>query len=250
MLSASKIIRLGRAWAGRPFRNRLRTWRDLGLDIYYRENLDGAGRLFAPHFVNFVRERHPGGVGTIFEWCAGPGFIGFSLFAAGLCKHLTVTDINPRAIDCVRRSVKANDLSGRVSSYVSDTPASLPEDERFDIVVANPPFYCNLNPAHPLYGQFKDDLRPNDPGWRAHEQFYATIGGHLNPGAVLYIMEVEPEMSVYITPGYSEPWDIRPRPPIDDFKRLIAEGGLIYEETVPFIKKGDYTGHLVISRSP
>jgi SAM-dependent methyltransferase len=226
MLTVGKLLGLGHAWAGRPFRNRLRIWRDLGLDIYYRHDLDGAGRLFAPHFVDFVRARHPHGAGTIFEWCCGPGFIGFSLLAAGLCECLTLADINPRAIDCVRRSVKANGLGSRVRGYVSDNSDSLPDDERFDVVVANPPFYCNLNPLHPLYGQFKDDLRPNDPGWLAHERFYATIGRHLNPGATLYIMEVEPETSVYFTPGYSEPWDIRPRPPIDDFKKMITQGRL------------------------
>ena len=86
--------------------------------------------------------------------------------------------------------------------------------------------------------------------WRVHEDFYANVGNYLNPGAVLYIMEIAPDQQTYTTPGFSEPLDLRPRPPIEDFRRMIAAGGLVYEETAPFIRIGDYSGDLVISSMP
>ena len=145
--------------------------------------------------------------------------------------------------------MRLNGLEGAVRYYVSENLRHVPAHERFDAVVANPPFYCCLNPQHPLYEQFKDDLRPNDPDWKAHDDFYRTIGAHLNPAATLYIMEVEPEQTVYITPGYSEAWDVRPRPPIEDFRRMIDAGGLTYVRTADFIKQDGYSGQLVISRA-
>jgi hypothetical protein len=130
---------------------------------------------------------------------------------------------------------------------VSDNLEKIPSGERFDAVVANPPFYCALNVHHPLYPQVRGDLRTSDPGWKTHEDFYRSVGAHLNADATLFIMEVEPSKAVYFTPGFSEPWDIRPRPPIDDFQRMIAAGGLRHIRTEPFIEEGEYSGHLVIS---
>ncbi len=204
--------------------------------------------MFAPYFVEFLRREIPNGVDTLFEWCSGPAFIGFNLLQAGICRQLVLADINPRAIECVRETVRINRLEERVRTYVSENLRSVPAHERFDAVVANPPFYCSLNPEHPLYDEFKDDMRPNDPGWRAHDDFYDTIAEHLNPAAALYIMEVEPEQTVYFTPGFPQPWDVRPRPPIDDFRRMIAAGGLTYERTADFIDQDGYRGQLVISR--
>jgi len=68
----------------------------------------------------------------------------------------------------VQRTITENHLEKQVSVYTSDNFAAIPKTEKFDLVVANPPNYCNLNPAHPLYERFKDDLRPNDRGWKIH----------------------------------------------------------------------------------
>lgn len=244
------IVPTLRRWAARPFANRLRVWSDGGLEVYFRKNLDGAGRLFSPTFLNFVKSRHREPIPKVFEWCSGPGFIGFSLLAAGACRKLCLADVNPRAVECIARTVRANRLQDRVTYYVSDSFDSIPANEVFDVVVANPPFYSSLNPGHPLYKLLEHDLRPYDRDWRAHEKFYSSVAAHLNPGAMLYIMEVAPDQAVYRTPGYSEPLDIRPRPPIDDFRRMIHGGGLAYVDTVPFMSLGEYTGDLVVSTLP
>ena len=34
----------------------------------------------------------------LFEWCAGPGFIGFALLADGLTGTLVLADVNPLAM--------------------------------------------------------------------------------------------------------------------------------------------------------
>src|SRR5260370_13118964 len=146
--------------------NRALNWRYAGVDVSYRAGLDGGGTFLAQYFVRAVRrhyERLP--VKSAFEWCSGPGFIGFSLLADGICEHLCLADINPGALDCVRRTVSRNRLQDRVSYYLSDNFKAIPDDEQFDLIVGNPPSYYSLNSSHPYYHGFQDDLRPNDARW-------------------------------------------------------------------------------------
>ena len=62
--------------------------------------------------------------------------------------------------------------------YVSDGLGSIPEHERWNLVVGNPPHSGS------------DEVRPEikrptaiyqDAGWRIHEDFYASVGAHLAP---------------------------------------------------------------------
>jgi len=69
--------------------------------VCYTDDLDGGGRGFGQCFIPLVQELF-GKVGRIFEFCGGPGFIGFSLMVNGLCESLCLTDVNPLAIDAVK----------------------------------------------------------------------------------------------------------------------------------------------------
>jgi predicted RNA methylase len=207
-------------------------WRYRNLDVLYHPDLDGDGRNQAPSFVEYIRDRY--GRGTrfrrAFEWCAGPGFIGFSLLAEGLVDHLCLADINPEAMEFAKRTVAENRLGDRVSIYISDNLKSVPQSEEFDLVIANPPTFCSINSAHPDYYLLGNDLRANDPDWRIHEDFYAVIGRYLVPGAQVLVQEVEPfETSVSVPSGSLTPWDRRPEPPIKRFTDMIARGGLSFQ---------------------
>jgi SAM-dependent methyltransferase len=224
-------------------------WRYRGLEVCYRPELDGCGRGMAPAFVEFIKRHYPRQrFARLFEWCAGPGFIGFALLRERICNHLCLADINPEAIDCIAETVRRNGLRSQVSFYLSDNCRGIPRHEVFDMVVANPPNYCHLNPRHPLYDAYKDDLRPNDPGWRIHRAFYAQIRRHLAPGGVLLISEIEPRRArVHVAPG--EPaWDLRPRPPLADFQAMIAAGGLTFVRAAPFAVGDGARVDLLVSR--
>lgn len=206
--------------------NRMRVWQRGTLGVSYRHSLEGGGMVCAEPFAQFIRAHCDRRFEHAFEWCAGPGFIGFTLLAEGLCDRLCLADINPAAIDCVRQTIARNRLAGRASCYVSDNFASIPASARFDLVVGNPPSYCGLNPAHPSYAHYQGDLRVNDPGWRLRRDFYRNVGRHMNPGAWLFVMEVAVNAAEVRTPGFLEPYDVRPRPPLIDFREMIAELGL------------------------
>lgn len=214
-------------------------WRYHDLDVFYRDRLDGYGTALAAPIVSFIRGRYPGKkFGKVFEWCSGPGFIGFSLLRAGICERLCLADINHEAIECVTQTVRQNRLEDHVSYYLSDNLDDIPRAEVFDLVVSNPPNFYAINPECPGYDDLKNDLRPNDPGWRIHRRFYSQIAQHLTVGGLTLISEVEPGLTrVHMATG--EPaWDIRPAPPIIEFKAMIKDGGLTYIQTAPYLYDG------------
>jgi hypothetical protein len=142
-----------------------------------------------------------GRVGRLFELCAGPGYIGFSLLAHGLCEHLVLGDVNPRAIEAQNETVRLNGLEDKVTTYQSDGLEGIPADERWDLVVVNPPHFDELSGRD-------GSLVLCDPEWRMHRNVYRDVGEFLNPGGSVLMLES--------TEG-STP---------EDFKPMIAEGGL------------------------
>lgn len=62
-----------------------------------------------------------GGSARCSNGCAGPGFIGFSVLAEGMCDVLWLTDVDPQAIECVTRTIETNRLQNRVRTLSAIT---------------------------------------------------------------------------------------------------------------------------------
>lgn len=180
------------------------------IQVFWLPDLNGGGRTFGQQVVELVRDRFEPAQHA-FEWCAGPGFIGFSLLAGDLCRNLTLADINPAAVEMARRTVGHNDLGGRVRVHLSDCLDEIPGDERWDLVVGNPP-HCPGERAVPEIG--KPEIIYLDPGWKVHRKFYRSLRGRLRPGANVLIQE---------NSDYSSP---------DDFREMVDEGGLAWVDVI------------------
>ncbi|PWT98996.1 MAG: methyltransferase [Bacteroidetes bacterium] len=76
------------------------------------------------------------------ELGAGTGLI--SIVATKLGANVTATDINPEAIQCLRKNRECNNVNFTVIR--SDLFASVPPQE-FDVIAINPPYY-KRNPAN------------------------------------------------------------------------------------------------------
>jgi hypothetical protein len=166
------------------------------IDVYWTPALDGGGLGLGRQFVPLVRNLF-GKVGRLFEFCSGPGFIGFSLLAEGLCDHLCLGDINPEALEAAKRTVRENKLEDRVTLYRSDGLADIPETEKWDLVVANPPHF----PRPAGRGVITDD-----PGWKLHRLFYENIAIHLLDGGNIifqenYLSSSESDFLPFFEPG-------------------------------------------------
>jgi methylase of polypeptide subunit release factors len=167
----------------KPALRRMRPYREAayaGVRVSYKQHLDGGGSTFGQDFVPLLRHRGMPKVARAFEWCAGPGFIGFSLLAQGLCETLCLADVNPEAVAACRRSVARNRLEAKVAVYLSDNLADIPPAEQWDLVVSNPPHFIDSGIGH---------LRYHDPDWRVHRGFFGTVARHLKPGGVVVLQE-------------------------------------------------------------
>lgn len=221
-----------------------KTWIFGEIEVHYTDALDGDGSSMAQLFVDYIKANygHRLPFECAFEWCAGPGFIGFALLSAKICKRLVLSDINAKAVEAVNSTVYHNGLDELVAVYHGDNLAAIATHEKFDLVVGNPPNYFCINPAHPAYGALSKDLRPSDPHWDIHRGFYNAIPAFLHEDAVLCIEEVDPYATKCFLPNGDpkeplwgpEPFDIRPRPPIEDFVGMISNAGLEYIKTERF----------------
>jgi hypothetical protein len=149
------------------------------IDVSYLHELDGGGMTFGRQYVKLVRDR-VGPVDHLFEYCAGPGFIGFSLLASGLCKRLTLADLNPAAVAACRDTIRRNGLDSVVKVHLSDCLDSIPESERWDLVVSNPPHWPGT------LDDYRDKIRLIDPDFIVHRKFYRDIPRFLaGQGAII-----------------------------------------------------------------
>lgn len=190
---------------------------------HYKDNpLDASGSFLKRPIADYLWKYRV--AGTVFEWCSGIGEIGFELLKEGACDKLVLADICPESIEVARQIAKRDEFLDDTEFYVSDNFKDIPP-QKFDLVVGNPPTYCNIQRNHPAGGQFAGDRRAHDPDWSVHREFYRNVGKYLAPGGKVIVHEIEPfKKRVFIDSEI--PYDIRPMPPILAFDQMIQGGEL------------------------
>lgn len=185
------------------------------IDVCWLPELDGGGMGFGQDFVPIVSGMF-GHVDRVCELCAGPGFIGFSLLAHGLCNSLVLVDINPSAVAAAQETIRRNGLEDRVTLYLSDGLKDVSPEERFDLVVSNPPHF--VSPVGSSPSLLSDDL-----DWNLHREFYADVARFLTPGgSVLFQENSEGALP-------------------EDFLPMIEAGGLETIQTLWYTPNGNAT---------
>ena len=203
---------------------------------------DGGGPLFVPLFYNLLKDTK---IDTLFEWCCGNAWIGIYLLEHGICNKLVLADIDKKSIDNAYNTLKNKGLLNKAKLYLSKNLDHIDKDERFDVVVANPPNYCNIRGDHSL-GHAKDDLGTTDHNWQLHEDFYNKIGAFLNKDAKMYISEAEPESSkIYLVDKFT-PYDDRIIRPLLVFKKMIKDNGFKLNRVIKKDIRQDFdTKHMI-----
>jgi release factor glutamine methyltransferase len=136
------------------------------------------------------------GPARVLELCAGAGHIGLlALEMAGTVAdqhHLTTVDVNPVACEYARRNAEAAGMGSRVDVREGRIDDVLAPDERFDLVIADPPWV-----ARGETGLFPEDpLIAIDGGSDGLDVVWSCLragGQHLVPGGsvVLQLGSVE-----------------------------------------------------------
>ena len=157
-----------------------------GLVLFDHPSLHMGGLIFGQDFSRVLHELGFHRCERLFEFCAGPGYIGYELFAHGFCEKLTLSDINPLGALAARKTARFNDIEDRVNIYVSDGLRQIPPEEKWDLVVSNPPLALPRNES-------EKDIRQYDPDWRLHKHFYSSVMSFMKPQGHVVMLEIEDE---------------------------------------------------------
>lgn len=161
-----------------------------GLHISWIRGLDGGGSTQYIDFLNYF-EKYPRHYTHCLEWCAGLGAIGYSILDAGICDKISFNDLYPPAERYIVKNAVENNIQDKVNFYLGDCVSVIPKDQKFDLVVANPP-HCKLNPQEVPGESFEDELNRRlilDTDWNIHHNFFNNIVPYLLPGADIILSE-------------------------------------------------------------
>ncbi|WP_158895671.1 methyltransferase [Amycolatopsis anabasis] len=185
-----------------------------GILVHHAEHLDGGGNNFGKAYIPFI-QRHFASPQSILEWCCGPGYIGFSLLARGLCHTLSLADINEEATAACRKTVQHNHLTEHVSVFRSDCFDDIPTGLRWDLIVGNPPHVNTKTPGETDFQRRKPRVIYLDQDWDIHRRFYKQAPHHLKPGGNVILQEKY---------KFSRP---------ETFQPMITDSGLSIVDAIP-----------------
>ena len=118
--------------------------------------------------------------GPVLELCAGAGQIGL-LAVTALPRRLVCVDLNPVACDYARRNAAAAGMADRVEVRQGEVDRVLRADERFALVIADPPYLLPQELAtYPADPPLAIDGGPDGLG--VARRCVSVVRDHLLPG--------------------------------------------------------------------
>lgn len=168
-------------------------WRVNGLDVYYTSETNGGGDYFALEYIDITREWY-NNVDNAFEWCSGPGFIGYGLLANNICNNIVFNDMYKPAIEMIEQTKLNSSYNKNISIHTGSTLDSMSRDTAFDLVVGNPPHWKDNESASASLGF---DVREHkhvqdilvDYNWESHRSFYKNMKTLLHPEGNIVLQE-------------------------------------------------------------
>jgi 16S rRNA G966 N2-methylase RsmD len=161
------------------------------IKIFYHPDLDGGGTGYGRRYPRVIKEIYGDKIfKNCFEWCSGPGFIGFELLSENICDNLFLADIYQPALTAINKTVMnlPTKYQNKVHSAQIKGIADLPADWKFDLVVANPPHWNHNMGAFITNVRFRDRIC-QDQDWDLHREFFNHIAPYLNENAVILLQE-------------------------------------------------------------
>ena len=156
--------------------------------LHLAETTDGGGMWFGQEFISMLKQRYPGRqFDRCWEWCAGPGFIGFNMLDHGICNRLFLSDIYDPAVELAKETARQAGISDRVHALLFRDLAILPLDYQFDLIVANPPH--NSNGTTNFHTADHGMRLETDPVWTSHKNFFKHVADHLTEDGVIVLQE-------------------------------------------------------------
>jgi 16S rRNA G966 N2-methylase RsmD len=186
-----------------------------GVKVRGRTDLSGGGPGYVPGYFRALLELGLAPCERVFEFCAGPGYIGYGLLGAGFCERLTLADINPESVEFARRTATENEIEEFVDIYESDALEQIPASESWDLVVGNPPHFLPESPPAELpRGLDTTSIIYFDRDWETHKKFYRRVKQFMKPGGHVVMIEDD-------------------RSSLEEFVSMIQDGGGEFVTSMP-----------------
>lgn len=168
-----------------------RVWQTSDIMVFFNEELEGSGTFYANEYLKVLdRVHHKKHFENCFEWCSGPGFIGFMLLANRICKKLTLGEIYKpcfKALDTTRSHLNDR-YKNKVSYNQISSITDLPGNNKFDLIVGNPPHW-DVNSGKMITKYSRRDRVSADPSWQIHENFYSNVKNYLSDDGIILLLE-------------------------------------------------------------
>lgn len=169
----------------------LNSFNDINEFIYINEkkvfcssDTSGGGQTFGQDFVPLLNEIYSNRTfNSCLEWCAGPGFIGISIYNAKICNNITFFEKYPKSIIQLKKTKAFNDFGENFKIIEGDDVSNL--NEKYDLIVANPPhfsdeiYFLRNGPKHLWL----------DKDWKSHINFFNNIKKNLANNGVIILQE-------------------------------------------------------------
>lgn len=155
--------------------------------IYYREENDGGGTTFGQEYLEVIKTKYSNRkFNWCYEWCSGPGFIGYSILEHNLCENLFMTDIWEPAINDAEYTKNNLDhkFQDKIIIHLLKDISLIPKNYKFDFIVGNPPHYKNY-----LNIDFTANRICTDLNWESHNNFYKNIKKNLSDDGIILLQE-------------------------------------------------------------
>ena len=171
-----------------------------GIFLKYPRKLDGGGLNFKDDLLDVVRKTGKYSYSRGYEWCAGFGALGYELLGMGVCNHIVFSDMYKEAIDNCLDTANANSLTKYVTGYHCDKISDIPNTEKWDLVVSNPPHCVDLAEFEASMKTLGNTNQQNidnaaricvDQDYKIHDEFFKNIGKHLTHDADIYLIECQ-----------------------------------------------------------
>ncbi len=159
-----------------------------GISVFYSLETNGAGLQTKEDLLQTVQSLFPGRVfENCYEWRSGPGFFGYTLLGAGVCKNLYLADVYDPALDQAMKTAMKNSLLGRVHISKGDNWTAISHGKKFDLIVGNPPHF-NVHNYYNEIWQF-DRRVYFDQDWDIHREFFVKAKDHLASRGEILLLE-------------------------------------------------------------
>ncbi len=136
--------------------------------------------------VELVQSAFANPPASVLDLGTGSGALALALAKLFLAAGIVATDASTDALDLARANAVATGLETRIDFRSSDWFAAIAPEERFDLIVANPPYLS------------ADELAGAEPEVRNHEPHAALVAADEGRADLLAIIAAAPQ---HLTPG-------------------------------------------------